>query len=163
MSESTLATSATLRWRRVAEWRTLAWLMAVPVWRCGSVAPLVLTKEAGPAVFELSRAVSLVLQLACCCYLHSPLQILRNVYCLRETLSTASRKSADPSLATLVLAANGGAPWKLISHTWTITMQSLPETRGQSFEELYGPPENFLEIEVRNVSSRTLLCWAHLL
>jgi sorting nexin-3/12 len=27
-------------------------------------------------------------------------------------------------------------------------MQSLPESRQQSFEELYGPPENFLEIEV---------------
>ena len=28
------------------------------------------------------------------------------------------------------------------------TMQSLPDAREQSFEELYGPPENFLEIEV---------------
>lgn len=28
-------------------------------------------------------------------------------------------------------------------------MQSLPDARSQSFEELYGPPENFLEIEVR--------------
>jgi hypothetical protein len=29
-----------------------------------------------------------------------------------------------------------------------VTMQSLPDARSQSFEELYGPPENFLEIEV---------------
>ncbi|KAF2834265.1 Phox-like protein [Patellaria atrata CBS 101060] len=29
-------------------------------------------------------------------------------------------------------------------------MQSLPESRTQSYEELYGPPENFLEIEVKN-------------
>ncbi|KAH6855304.1 Phox homologous domain-containing protein [Chaetomium sp. MPI-CAGE-AT-0009] len=29
-------------------------------------------------------------------------------------------------------------------------MQSLPDTRQQSFDEIYGPPENFLEIEVRN-------------
>ncbi|OCK83157.1 Phox-like protein [Lepidopterella palustris CBS 459.81] len=29
-------------------------------------------------------------------------------------------------------------------------MQSLPDARSQSFEELYGPPENFLEIEVKN-------------
>ncbi|KAK4674483.1 Sorting nexin-3 [Podospora pseudopauciseta] len=29
-------------------------------------------------------------------------------------------------------------------------MQSLPDTRTQSFDEIYGPPENFLEIEVRN-------------
>jgi sorting nexin-3/12 len=28
-------------------------------------------------------------------------------------------------------------------------MQSIPDARQQSFEELYGPPENFLEIEVR--------------
>lgn len=32
----------------------------------------------------------------------------------------------------------------------TLNMQSLPDARSQSFEELYGPPENFLEIEVRN-------------
>ncbi|OAA63359.1 sorting nexin-3 [Niveomyces insectorum RCEF 264] len=29
-------------------------------------------------------------------------------------------------------------------------MQTLPESRPQSFDEIYGPPENFLEIEVRN-------------
>ncbi|TGJ83336.1 hypothetical protein E0Z10_g5414 [Xylaria hypoxylon] len=29
-------------------------------------------------------------------------------------------------------------------------MQSMPDTRHQSFDEIYGPPENFLEIEVRN-------------
>ena len=28
-------------------------------------------------------------------------------------------------------------------------MQSMPESRHQTFEEIYGPPENFLEIEVR--------------
>ncbi len=28
-------------------------------------------------------------------------------------------------------------------------MQSMPESRQQSFDEIYGPPENFLEIEVR--------------
>lgn len=27
-------------------------------------------------------------------------------------------------------------------------MQSLPDARQQTFEEIYGPPENFLEIEV---------------
>jgi sorting nexin-3/12 len=27
-------------------------------------------------------------------------------------------------------------------------IQSMPDTRQQSFEEIYGPPENFLEIEV---------------
>ncbi|KAM3545494.1 hypothetical protein ARSEF1564_001656 [Beauveria bassiana] len=29
-------------------------------------------------------------------------------------------------------------------------MQALPDHRQQSFDEIYGPPENFLEIEVRN-------------
>ncbi|KAI3327164.1 Phox homologous domain-containing protein [Xylariaceae sp. AK1471] len=29
-------------------------------------------------------------------------------------------------------------------------MQSMPDNRHQSFDEIYGPPENFLEIEVRN-------------
>ena len=28
-------------------------------------------------------------------------------------------------------------------------MQAMPDARSQSFEEIYGPPENFLEIEVR--------------
>lgn len=28
-------------------------------------------------------------------------------------------------------------------------MQAMGESRQQSFEEIYGPPENFLEIEVR--------------
>lgn len=28
-------------------------------------------------------------------------------------------------------------------------LQSMPDTRTQSFDEIYGPPENFLEIEVR--------------
>lgn len=37
-----------------------------------------------------------------------------------------------------------------ILHTHkTLAMQSIPDARQQSFEELYGPPENFLEIEVR--------------
>ncbi|KAK2805583.1 hypothetical protein FQN50_006098 [Emmonsiellopsis sp. PD_5] len=30
------------------------------------------------------------------------------------------------------------------------TMQAIPDARQQSFEEIYGPPENFLEIEVKN-------------
>ncbi|EMR81646.1 hypothetical protein ACHAPC_004933 [Botrytis cinerea] len=29
-------------------------------------------------------------------------------------------------------------------------MQAMPDSRQQSFEEIYGPPENFLEIEVRD-------------
>ena len=31
------------------------------------------------------------------------------------------------------------------------TMQAMPDSRSQSFEEIYGPPENFLEIEVSRV------------
>ncbi|KAH0565516.1 hypothetical protein GP486_001090 [Trichoglossum hirsutum] len=29
-------------------------------------------------------------------------------------------------------------------------MQAIPDARQQSFEEIYGPPENFLEVEVRD-------------
>ena len=32
------------------------------------------------------------------------------------------------------------------------TMQAMPDSRSQSFEEIYGPPENFLEIEVSRVN-----------
>lgn len=34
-------------------------------------------------------------------------------------------------------------------------MQSIPDARHQTFEEIYGAPENFLEIEVRILLSRT--------
>lgn len=30
-------------------------------------------------------------------------------------------------------------------------MQAMPDARQQSFEEIYGPPENFLEIEVSTI------------
>jgi sorting nexin-3/12 len=30
-------------------------------------------------------------------------------------------------------------------------MQAMPDSRSQSFEEIYGPPENFLEIEVSRI------------
>jgi hypothetical protein len=36
-------------------------------------------------------------------------------------------------------------------------MQSLPDARQQTFEEIYGPPENFLEIEVRLLLTEDLL------
>lgn len=32
-------------------------------------------------------------------------------------------------------------------------MQAMPDIRQQSFDEIYGPPENFLEIEVRQAHS----------
>ena len=34
-------------------------------------------------------------------------------------------------------------------------MQAMPDSRQQSFEEIYGPPENFLEIEVSLLSHRS--------
>lgn len=40
-------------------------------------------------------------------------------------------------------AATGPKP----SHSNTY-MQSMPDARLQSYDEIYGPPENFLEIEV---------------
>ena len=33
-------------------------------------------------------------------------------------------------------------------------MQAMPDARQQSFEEIYGPPENFLEIEVSPILPR---------
>ena len=30
-------------------------------------------------------------------------------------------------------------------------MQSIPDARQQTFDEIYGPPENFLEIEVSSL------------
>jgi hypothetical protein len=36
-------------------------------------------------------------------------------------------------------------------------MQAMPDSRQQSFEEIYGPPENFLEIEVGFLLSAALL------
>lgn len=45
------------------------------------------------------------------------------------------------------IAPNAPAHYCTDNHT-TPTMQSIPDARQQSFEELYGPPENFLEIEV---------------
>ncbi|MCJ1322376.1 Sorting nexin-3 [Xylographa vitiligo] len=36
-------------------------------------------------------------------------------------------------------------------------MQAMPDARQQSFEEIYGPPENFLEIEVRPALSAPYL------
>jgi hypothetical protein len=34
---------------------------------------------------------------------------------------------------------------------------AIPEARQQSFEELYGPPENLLEIEVSSRAKRKLV------
>ncbi len=36
-------------------------------------------------------------------------------------------------------------------------MQAMPDARQQSFEEIYGPPENFLEIEVSHVPPHRVL------
>ncbi|KAJ9618265.1 Sorting nexin-3 [Taxawa tesnikishii (nom. ined.)] len=35
-------------------------------------------------------------------------------------------------------------------------MQAMPDSRQQSFEEIYGPPENFLEIEVKDPQTHGL-------
>lgn len=37
-------------------------------------------------------------------------------------------------------------------------MQAMPESRQQTFEEIYGPPENFLEIEVRPKARQIVAC-----
>lgn len=54
----------------------------------------------------------------------------------------------DSPAIDVQLSRNPPSPSSLSTFTYTPTMQSLPDARSQSFEELYGPPENFLEIEV---------------
>lgn len=53
---------------------------------------------------------------------------------------TSPTSQTSPTSATAAAAARLHRP----------ILQSLPDTRQQSFDEIYGPPENFLEIEVRN-------------
>ncbi|KAB5547007.1 Phox homologous domain-containing protein [Coniochaeta sp. 2T2.1] len=52
----------------------------------------------------------------------------------------SSSATSPPSSPTSAAAARLHRP----------IMQSMPDNRQQSFDEIYGPPENFLEIEVRN-------------
>lgn len=65
--------------------------------------------------------------------------------------SAAGAHSSDPNdqkplspAAAAAAAAAGPGPGLQRS-----MLQSMPDTRQQSFDEIYGPPENFLEIEVR--------------
>lgn len=52
-----------------------------------------------------------------------------------------------------ILSSASSAPSPLSpTHPLKPTMQSVPESRQQTFEEIYGPPENFLEIEVSHRS-----------
>ena len=62
---------------------------------------------------------------------------------LSPTSPTSTTSPTSPASATEAAAARLHRPM----------MQSLPDTRQQSFDEIYGPPENFLEIEVRLSSS----------
>ena len=41
-------------------------------------------------------------------------------------------------------------------------MQAMPDARQQSFEEIYGPPENFLEVEVSLPAPRNRIPFANL-
>lgn len=66
----------------------------------------------------------------------------------RILTTTAILSSSDPSQrgrATGPAASN--SPPSSPDHHRPI-MQAMPDTRQQSFDEIYGPPENFLEIEV---------------
>jgi sorting nexin-3/12 len=59
--------------------------------------------------------------------------------------SASSQPKASPTSPTSPTASAAAAAARLHRPI----MQSLPDTRQQSFDEIYGPPENFLEIEVR--------------
>ncbi|KAL2161125.1 hypothetical protein VTH06DRAFT_8344 [Thermothelomyces fergusii] len=62
----------------------------------------------------------------------------------QQSPASSSSSSSSTSSATR-LAAEAAA-----ARLHRPILQSVPESRPQSFDEIYGPPENFLEIEVRN-------------
>jgi hypothetical protein len=62
--------------------------------------------------------------------------------------ATAS-SSASPSLDTSTHPPHPASPSSPTSPLHRTMLSSMPDTRQQSFDEIYGPPENFLEIEVR--------------
>ncbi|OAA53293.1 sorting nexin-3 [Cordyceps fumosorosea ARSEF 2679] len=59
-------------------------------------------------------------------------------------------KSPPPPIATAAAAATAPGPKIKSPNLHRPIMQAMPDNRQQSFDEIYGPPENFLEIEVRN-------------
>ena len=63
-----------------------------------------------------------------------------------HSTSSASVLGAAPRLHSR--AANVAVAYSQRPCIRSIKMQAMPELRQQSFEEIYGPPENFLEIEV---------------
>merc|ERR1711939_290697 len=66
---------------------------------------------------------------------------------------TTSHETINPT-SKLYLSEAHATPYSFptlpLHPTTTVAMQALPESRQQTFEEIYGPPENFLEIEVKN-------------
>ncbi|KAM0325095.1 hypothetical protein ACHAQA_007634 [Verticillium albo-atrum] len=70
----------------------------------------------------------------------------------RSPANTAKTASRDQDGAHAPGAGSGGAesPSSPTSPFHRPILQAMPDNRQQSFDEIYGPPENFLEIEVRN-------------
>ena len=68
------------------------------------------------------------------------------VACTRWSPTLWKRRAVDPPRPAIPC----GIPieYQHLKPVRCLIMQSLPEARSQSYEELYGPPENFLEIEV---------------
>ncbi|KAK3367130.1 Phox homologous domain-containing protein [Lasiosphaeria ovina] len=66
----------------------------------------------------------------------------------KSPTSPTSPTSSDPNKSPT--AASAAAAAAAAARLHRPIMQSMPDTRQQSFDEIYGPPENFLEIEVRN-------------
>ncbi|KAI8259344.1 hypothetical protein K4K58_002631 [Colletotrichum sp. SAR11_239] len=62
--------------------------------------------------------------------------------------NAARATGAEPSSPTSPTGSQAGSQASPRFHR--PIMQAMPDTRQQSFDEIYGPPENFLEIEVRN-------------
>lgn len=71
----------------------------------------------------------------------------------RNTVTVASNNdssgSAEPPRSPTSPESPGSAAAAAAARLHRPILTSMPDTRQQSFDEIYGPPENFLEIEVR--------------
>jgi sorting nexin-3/12 len=64
--------------------------------------------------------------------------------------ATTTTQSNTTTTTTKQTSPNAAAAAAAAARLHRPILQTLPETRPQSFDEIYGPPENFLEIEVRD-------------
>lgn len=78
----------------------------------------------------------------------SSLSRRRSAVTRSDSAKLHSRSHSLPSSSHIHAFATPPSPLGPTQSRNPTTMQSVPESRQQTFEEIYGPPENFLEIEV---------------